>query len=346
MPTEPDCPAPADLRRKTVLIAGAGNIGSHLAPLVAAAGVGAVRVADRDRVEAKNLGNQEYHPEDVGRAKAVAVAGRLRGLFPNVRIEALALDLEDVPLGYFEVDLVLGALDSRRARQVLVSEAAWPLGVPVIDGGVGQGLVGRVQVFIPGDHTACLECSWGPADYRHLAAEYPCAPGAAAAGPPTTAPAALGRFIAEQMTREALRVLAGPAPAASHETAFRLADRGAQPARLRRAPACRFDHGVVRDVLRLGKPFAVATARDLLAAVEEYAGLHCTLLECRRRLAGSDPFAGRWLAVERLRARAAAPLADFGFVPRDRLRPRAPGRGAWIVLDHPGTETPTWTPTT
>ncbi len=340
MPTDP-----SGLCGKTVLIAGAGNIGSHLAPLIAAAGVGAVRVVDRDRVEARNLANQDFRPGDVGRPKAEAVADRLRERFPGVSVEALVLDLEDVPLGDFVADTVLGALDSRRARQVLVSEAAWPLGVPVVDGGVGDGHIGRVQVIVPGDRTACLECAWSAADYRHLAAEYPCVPGAAATAPPTAAPAALGRFVAERMTHEAVRLLTGPAPADSHETAFHMADGRSQPARLRRAPACRFDHVIVRDVLRLDRPFAEATAGDLLAAVVGLAGPDCALLECRRRVAGGGPFgAGRWLAVERLRARPAAPLADLGFAPRDRVRLRAPGRTAFVALDHP--ETPAWTPTT
>src|SRR5581483_8602840 len=38
----------------TVLLAGAGNIGSHLAPLLARAGVGVLRIVDRDTVEEKN----------------------------------------------------------------------------------------------------------------------------------------------------------------------------------------------------------------------------------------------------------------------------------------------------
>jgi molybdopterin/thiamine biosynthesis adenylyltransferase len=164
----------------TVLIAGAGNIGSHLAPQLARAGVGALRILDRDRVEAKNLATQDYRPEDVGRPKAEVLAERLRAQFPGRTVEAWVGDLEDVPLGVASVDAVLGALDSRRARQVLASELAWPQGVPVIDGGVGEGLLGRVQVFVPGADSACLECTWGPADYRLLAAEYPCVPGAGA----------------------------------------------------------------------------------------------------------------------------------------------------------------------
>ncbi len=98
----------------SVLLAGAGNIGSHLAPLLARAGVGLLRIVDRDIVEEKNLRQQDYGPQDIGIGKSQALARRLAAQFPTLRIEPLVADLEDVPLGAFRVDVLLGALDSRR----------------------------------------------------------------------------------------------------------------------------------------------------------------------------------------------------------------------------------------
>src|SRR5262249_58742008 len=115
------------VRRATVLVAGAGNIGSHLVPLLARSGVGRICLVDRDHVEMKNLRNQDYRPEDVGRPKAEVLAERIQGQAPGAVIEARTADLETLPLGLFMVDAIFGALDSRRARQALVSEAAWPL---------------------------------------------------------------------------------------------------------------------------------------------------------------------------------------------------------------------------
>src|SRR5205814_1582034 len=105
--------------------------------LLARAGVGRIRLVDRDVVEGKNLAAQDYRPEGVGRFKSDAQAERLRARFPRLTVESYPVDLEDLPLGVAAVDLILGGLDSRRARQVLVGEIAWPLGVPVVDGGVG-----------------------------------------------------------------------------------------------------------------------------------------------------------------------------------------------------------------
>jgi len=161
-----------------VLIVGLGNIGSSLPALLLQAGVGSMCLVDRDTVEEKNLVAQDYRPGDVGEYKTDAIAARVAGRFPDRMIESYAGDLEDMSPGMAaEVDLILGALDSRRARQVLVSDLAWPLGVPVIDGGVGDGAIGRVQVFVPGSTTAFLECTWGAEDYRLAAAEYRCVPG-------------------------------------------------------------------------------------------------------------------------------------------------------------------------
>ena len=122
------------LRGASVLLAGAGNIGSFLAPLLARAGVGLLRLVDRDRVEEKNLAGQDYDPEDVGRPKAEVLADRLRRRFPGLAVQAHAADLEDLPLGTFEVDVLLGALDSRQARQAQQALDANPDGpVEVFD---------------------------------------------------------------------------------------------------------------------------------------------------------------------------------------------------------------------
>jgi adenylyltransferase/sulfurtransferase len=321
------------LRHASVLLAGAGNIGSHLAPLLARSGVGRLCIVDRDHVEAKNLRNQDFRPEDVGLPKAEALAERIRGQFPAATIKAHTADLETLPLGRFAVDLIFGALDSRRARQTLVSDAAWPLGVPVVDGGVGEGLVGRVQVFVPGETTACLECGWGRADYRRLAEEYPCAAGGGVA-PATAAPALTGAVVAGLMAAEGLRMLAGQAPAESREVAFDLIHQRFLVSRLRRASGCRFDHAVVRETIRPTSGFDSATVGDLLEIVGRRFGDVPVHLECRPGLFGQAGFrAERFVTPERLRPLAGERLAAVGFVPEDRVRVRSATASAFVALD-------------
>jgi molybdopterin/thiamine biosynthesis adenylyltransferase len=313
-----------DLSAKSVLLAGAGNIGSYLVPLLGRLGVGLVRIVDRDRVEAKNLIGQHYRAKDVGRLKADVLAERLSAQSPGRRFEAHCCDLEDLPLGKAAVDVVLGALDSRRARQVLISEMAWPLGVPVIDGGVGEGLVGRVQVFVPGPTTACLECTWGKADYRGLAAEYPCQPGGAVQAPATVSTAFLGASVAALMAAECLRLLAGQASAESFEVPFDLRQHHMRRFLLRRSPSCRFDHEVVAVALPMKGKVA-----DLLAAVREVADGKPSRLECRRGVAGPDRF---WLP-EALAGRGGESLTSLGLVPGDRVRVRTQAGSVFLKVE-------------
>ncbi len=317
----------------SVLIAGAGNIGSHLAPLMARAGVRLLRVVDRDVVEAKNLGNQDFRRQDVGRPKAEVLAERVREMTPGVTVEAVVGDLELLPLGVFDVDVLMGGLDSRRARQALVSEIGWPLGRPVVDGGVGEGLLGRVQVFVPGEATACLECGWGALDYQRLVEEYPCEPGATFQAPSTVSPAFSGAVVAGLMAAEAIRLLAGTEPAESREIAFDLNHRRFMPSRLRRATRCRFDHVTVREFLRLDRPFSEATVVDLLDTIGRHFGAEAVQIESRHGLFGGRGYrAERFVTPERLRPHAGEPLGAIGLRPGDYLRVRGGTKSAFVVL--------------
>lgn len=318
---------------ETVVIAGLGNIGSPLAGLVARLGIRRLRLIDRDRVEEKNVRSQDYRPADVGRFKAEVLAERLREQLPDIDIEARAVDLEDLPLGDACAGLILGALDSRRARQVLISELAWPLGVPVIDGGVGEGLRGRAQVFVPRDGAACLECTWGEADYRQLSEEYPCVPGGSAEAPPTAAPAFLGAAVASVMAAEAARILAGEVPEHSHEIAFDLHHRRHLTSRLRHNPRCRFGHEVVRATQNIGARFESTTAGELLAAVLCHGKEGAVHIESRRGLGPHGLFAaGRLVSLAWLRDNASRPLGELGFLERDLLRVRTAGASVFLRL--------------
>jgi hypothetical protein len=315
-----------------VLIAGLGNIGSPLAGLIVRLGLRRLVLVDRDRVEAKNVAVQDYRHEDVGRFKADVMAERLRSQFSECIIEARPVDLEDLPLGVAKVDLILGALDSRRARQLLVSEIAWPLGVPVIDGGVGEGWRGRVQVFVPQDGFACLECGWGREEYRQLSAEYPCIPGATAEAPPTRAPVFLGAATASMMAAEAARLLDRETQSQSEEIAFDLLHRRQLVSKLRHNPRCRFGHEIVKETLT----FDGHTAGDLLHMIRARLGpgefFH---LEARRGLGNSTAFASsRLLSAEWLADAGPAPLDSLGFHPLDLLRVRTVSGSLFVRLSH------------
>src|SRR6516162_1220096 len=78
----------ARLKGASVLIVGAGGLGSPAALYLAAAGIGRLGLVDFDRVDASNLQRQVlYGSASVGRPKLEAARERLADLNPGVRIE-------------------------------------------------------------------------------------------------------------------------------------------------------------------------------------------------------------------------------------------------------------------
>jgi len=142
------------------LICGCGALGSVLANSLVRAGVGAVRIVDRDFVELSNLPRQVlFDEQDVASQlpKAVAAAERLRAINSEVRIEPVVADVdhtnvEDLCDG---VDVIVDGTDNFQTR-FLVNDAAVKLGVPWVYGGC-LGAEGQTMTILPGE-TACLRC--------------------------------------------------------------------------------------------------------------------------------------------------------------------------------------------
>ena len=327
-------PRKSALATARLLLGSAGNVGSFLGLELARRGAAFVRVIDRDRIEAKNFLNQAYVDEkNLGRPKAEVLAELMRGANPAMVVEAVTGDVEDVPVGLFaDVDLCLDGFDSLRARQVQMSERAWPLGIPAIDGAVG-GCVGSVKCLIPG--SGCLECSWGPSHYRQLTREMPCNPLGSAQAPPTNSPAQLGQAVAQIMVVELERFYDGLPPTESREITFDLVTGKRFESRLRRARRCRFDHLVVQETIRLGVPFAEATVGNLLGAVAQaWGSVEHVQFEFRRRIfdadAGGD---GRWQLAERLFLHSQRRLADLRLTHLDRIRVKSVSRDAFLLWE-------------
>lgn len=84
------------LRRSSVLVVGAGGLGTAAAGYLAAMGIGRIGLIDHDRVELSNLQRQLlYETGDIGRLKVKAASERLEDINPEVRIETYAQRLAD-----------------------------------------------------------------------------------------------------------------------------------------------------------------------------------------------------------------------------------------------------------
>lgn len=133
------------------LVIGAGGLGSAVAPLLAAAGVGTVGVIDDDGVELSNLHRQLSHGvADIGRAKVDSLRDTIRAIDPDIavdvhRVRATSASLPGILSSY---DLLIDGSDNFATRY-LASDAAELAGVPLVWGSILR-FQGQVGVSWPG----------------------------------------------------------------------------------------------------------------------------------------------------------------------------------------------------
>jgi adenylyltransferase/sulfurtransferase len=143
-----------------VVVVGCGALGSVSAELLARAGVGFLRLVDRDFVEICNLQRQFLYDESDAESalpKAVAARARLSRINSGVGVEAAVADLvpsnaEDL-LG--DATVILDGTDNFETRY-LINDFAVQRGIPWIYGGA-VGSYGVTMPMVPG-RTACFRC--------------------------------------------------------------------------------------------------------------------------------------------------------------------------------------------
>jgi adenylyltransferase/sulfurtransferase len=143
-----------------VAIVGCGALGCFHAGALARAGVGRLRIIDRDYVERNNLQRQWLFEEaDAEQAlpKAVAAARRIAAINSGIAVEPEVADLtaDNAADLLGDVDLILDGTDNFEARY-LINDFAIRNGVPWIYG-AAVGSYGLSMPVIPGQ-TACLAC--------------------------------------------------------------------------------------------------------------------------------------------------------------------------------------------
>jgi molybdopterin/thiamine biosynthesis adenylyltransferase len=143
-----------------VALCGCGALGTVLANHLARAGVGSIRVIDRDFIETHNLQRQIlFDEQDVADnlPKAEAAARKMRAINSSIHVEPVVTDLDHTNILDLvgDADLILDGTDNFETRY-LINDAAVKLGKPWIYGGV-IGSEGQTMTIIPGK-TPCLRC--------------------------------------------------------------------------------------------------------------------------------------------------------------------------------------------
>jgi adenylyltransferase/sulfurtransferase len=154
----------ARLAASRVLLIGCGALGCVIADQLVRAGVGFMRLVDRDLVELTNLQRQTLFSEAHAASawpKAAAAAERLEAINSQVRVDPHVVDVhagnieELVGVDEQRVHLILDGTDNVATRY-LINDVAVKHGLPWIYGGC-VGTEGRVMTVLSGK-TACLRC--------------------------------------------------------------------------------------------------------------------------------------------------------------------------------------------
>jgi len=195
--------------KSRVTLCGCGALGTVLANHLVRAGVGFVRIVDRDFVEISNLQRQVLFDEsDVtnNMPKAVAATNKLRAVNSAVTIEPVVADIDRTNIIDLckDADVIVDGTDNFEVRYT-INDAAVKLGKPWVFGGA-VGSEGQTMTIIPGE-TPCLRCV------------FEASPGPGEVGTCETA-GVLGpavAVVASYQAAEALKLLAGKKEAINRE---------------------------------------------------------------------------------------------------------------------------------
>lgn len=143
-----------------VVLIGCGALGTVLANTLVRAGVGHLRICDRDFIERNNLQRQVLFDEadiETGLPKAQAAAKKLRRINSEVTVEAVVTDVNHTNIETLTEDaaLILDGTDNFETR-FLINDLCVQIGKPWVYGAV-IGSTGLCLTIVPGE-TPCLRC--------------------------------------------------------------------------------------------------------------------------------------------------------------------------------------------
>jgi len=146
------------LKKSSVLIVGAGGLGSPVALYLSAMGVGNIGICDEDVVSLSNLQRQVIHfTSDIDREKIISAKEKMLLINPNISVKTYNkfLNRETIFDTVREYDFVIDATDNFEAK-FLINEACIKEGVAFSHAGVLE-YVGQTMTIIP-DKSACYAC--------------------------------------------------------------------------------------------------------------------------------------------------------------------------------------------
>lgn len=184
------------LKNGSVLVIGAGGLGSPVLLYLAAAGVGRIGIVDGDTVDTTNLQRQVIHTtHGVGTSKVASAAQRITALNPDVSVEPhhTFVSSENITSLISGYDFVIDATDNLDIK-FLVNDTCVAVGKPYNHGAIFQ-YEGHTMTVLP-----------GTADLRHL---FPDGPEAVTKGAPMGPLGVVPGVLGTIQATEAIKYLSG-----------------------------------------------------------------------------------------------------------------------------------------
>src|SRR5437660_12497121 len=195
-----------------VTVCGCGALGTVIANSLVRAGVGFVRIIDRDFIESHNLQRQVLFDEaDIAAnlPKAEAAARKLRVVNSSVTIEPVVTDIDRTNIleSSKDADIILDGTDNFEIRY-LINDVSVKLGKPWVYGGC-IGSHGQTMTILPGE-TPCLRCVFEAAP----------APGEVGTCETAGVLGPIVNVIASYQATEAFKILAGRREAINRDLVY------------------------------------------------------------------------------------------------------------------------------
>ncbi len=193
-------PGQKKLKQASVLVIGAGGLGSPACMYLAAAGIGTIGVIDDDEVEATNLQRQIAHTDArIGMPKVFSAEQAMRALNPFVEVRPYHRRLDDDIAGTLvaDYDIVLDGTDNFDTRY-RANRTCVAAGKPLISAALTQW-EGQISVFDPARGAPCYQCVFPKVPAPGLA------PSCAEAGVAGPLPGVVGAMMAV----EAVKLICG-----------------------------------------------------------------------------------------------------------------------------------------
>ncbi len=143
----------------SVLVVGAGGLGSPALLYLAAAGVGTLGVVDSDMVELSNLQRQIIHATgDLGKNKVLSAEESIGDLNPYCQLKTYHLRLRSINIRQVmrDYDVVLDGSDNFPTR-FLVSDCCWLEKIPLVSAAALR-FEGQMMTILPGEGNPCYHC--------------------------------------------------------------------------------------------------------------------------------------------------------------------------------------------